>query len=207
MTGRVLIVLGTGGHAAVAIDLARSAGVSVKGCVGPDRPDFGADFCPHLGGDEVLAALDRNAIDLTIGVGSVGDARLRRELFERAKGLGFSFAPLAHPRAVVACSARLGEGVQVMAGALVQSFASIGRNAIINTGAIVEHHVKVGDHAHVAPGAVVCGGATIGEEAHIGANSTVLQGITVGAKCVIGAGAVVVRDAEAGSRVKGVPAA
>lgn len=207
MSGRPLVVLGTGGHASVVVDLARAAGIPVKGCVGPEKPAFDGEFCAYLGQDSVLDSFDRDKLDVTVGVGSVGDATLRRKLFEMVSRKGFHLPALTHPEAFVAKSAVVGEGSQVMAGAVVQSHARMGRNVIVNSGAIIEHHVIVEDHAHVAPGAVVCGGAMIGEGGHIGANATVLQGLQVGANCVVAAGSVVVRDVVAGLTVKGVPAA
>ncbi len=155
-------MLGTGGHASVVVDLARAAGIPVKGCVGPEKPAFDGEFCAYLGQDSVLDSFDRDKVDVTVGVGSVGDATLRRKLFEMVSRKGFHLPALTHPRAFVAEQRGVGEGSQVMAGAVVQSHARIGRNVIVNTGAIIEHHVIVGDHAHVAPGAVVCGGARIG---------------------------------------------
>lgn len=206
MTLQAVVVLGTGDHAAVVIDMARAAKLEVKGCVGPEAPAFNSSFAAHLGDDGILDTLDTTSVALTVGVGSVGDSSLRARLFETGKAKGFSFAQLTHPSAFIANEVTLGEGCQVMAGALIQPFAKIGRNAIVNTGSIIEHHAQVGEHAHIAPGAVVCGRAMVGEGAHIGANATVLQGVAVGARSVVGAGAVVARTVAGGSRVKGVPA-
>lgn len=204
--GRELIVLGTGGHASVVIDLARSAGMIVRGCIGPDNPIFDARFCPHLGDDHILDTLDHATYDFAVGVGSTGDATLRRRLFETARARGFAFPALAHSRAVIAVSAVVDEGAQVMAGALINPFACIGTNAIVNTGAVVEHHARIGDHVHVAPGAVVCGSVVVGKGAHIGAGATVLQNVRVGDEAVVAAGSVVIRDVPACVTVKGVPA-
>lgn len=201
-----LVVLGTGGHASVVIDLAMASGINVRGCVGPDKPAFGEQFCPHLGDDSVLDTLDRSSVALSVGVGSTGDTSLRRKLYEAGKANGFAFRPLAHPRAVIAKTATLGEGAQIMAGALVNPFAFIGANAIINTGAVVEHHARIGEHAHVAPGAIVCGAAAIGEGTHVGAGATVLQNVSVGPGAMVAAGSVVIRDVPPGVTVKGVPA-
>ncbi|MGQ0671778.1 MAG: acetyltransferase [Hyphomicrobium sp.] len=206
MSGRSLIVLGTGGHAAVVVDLALAAGYSVTGCLGPEQPVLADDRCSYLGGDELLHDMNRDEVSVTIGIGSVGAASLRRKLFENAKELGFQLMPLTHPRAVVADGAMVGEGSQVMAGAIVQAHAKLGRNVIVNTGAVVEHHVEIGDHAHIAPAAVLCGGAKVGSGSHIGANATVLQGVTIGEGCVVAAGACVIRDVAHGNRVKGIPA-
>ena len=207
MTGRPVIVLGTGGHAAAVIGLARRAGRAVRGCVGPERPMFPESLAPYLGNDDVLRALQRDSVELAMGVGSIGDVSCRRELFETAKAAGFQFATLCDPAAHIVQDVEIMEGAQVMAGAVIQILASIGPNAIINTGAIVEHHCKIGAHVHVAPGAVVCGAATIEQGTHVGANATVLQGVWVAAGSVIGAGAVVVRDVSVRARVKGNPAA
>jgi UDP-perosamine 4-acetyltransferase len=206
VSGPPVVVLGTGGHASVVIGLARRAGREVKGCAGPDTPVFPASFCPHLGSDSALEGLDRNDVELAMGVGSTGDAALRRRLFETWKARGFRFAVLVDPTAFVAGHVDMAEGVQVMARAAIQVFAALGANAIVNTGAIVEHHCRIGAHVHVAPGAVVCGAAVIEDGAHVGANATVLQGVRVAEGSVIGAGAVAVRDVPAHATVKGIPA-
>ena len=81
---------------------------------------------------------------------------------------------ISHVSAAIASDATLGDGAQVMAGAVIQPAARIGRNVLVNTRAVVEHDCVVGDHAHVAPGAVLCGGVSIGESAHIGAGAVIL---------------------------------
>ncbi len=201
-----LVILGTGGHAAVVVDIAHSNQMSVAGVVGPDMPSFPTSYCVYLGDDSVLSELDRDVIAATVGVGSIGDTKLRRRLFAKAQGLGFLMPAVVHARACVAPSASLNSGVQVMAGAVINPGAEIGENAIINTGAVVEHHVVVGTDAHVAPGSIVCGEAVIGAGAHVGAGATVLQGVKIGAGAFVAAGAVVIVDVPAGTTIKGVPA-
>lgn len=201
---RFLVVLGSGGHASVVIDLARQAGWTIRGCIGPAATSD--SDCPHLGDDEMLDRLGPHDNSATVGVGSIGNADVRRNLFNRAQAHGFAFPVLVHPRATIASSADLGDGTQVMAGAVVQPNAKIGRNAIINSAAVVEHHAEVGDHAHVAPGAVLCGNVVVGAGCHVGANATVLQGMTIGDGAMIAAGAVVTRHVAAGAKVMGIPA-
>lgn len=200
------MVLGTGGHASVVIDAAKSAGYVLAGCVGPQRPAFGPDHCAYLGGDEELASLDPSTTAAAVGVGSIGDTGLRERLFHMASTAGFALPAIVHARASVARTADLGEGSQVMAGAVVQPYAALGRNAIVNSGAVIEHHVVVGDYAHVAPGAIVCGEVRVGARAHIGAGATVIQGIRLGEGVLVAAGAVVVRDVPPHTIARGVPA-
>jgi len=201
-----LIILGTGGHASVVADLAASAGWRILGCIGPEPLAFSEEFCPYLGLNEVLSRYAPSAVSLAIGVGSVGDAGLRRSLFEAQRQRGFSMPALIHPSANVALTAKIGAGTQIMAGVAVNPFAEIGVNVIVNTNATVEHHVRIGDHAHVAPGATLCGSVTIGATAHIGAGAVVLQGLSIGDGTVVGAGAVVTRDIPQAACVVGNPA-
>jgi len=203
---RSIVVLGGGGHACVVVDAARAAGWRVTGCLAPAAPVFPAEFCPHLGGDDALEGLDPARVLLAVGVGSIGQPALRQRLFALGRAKGFAFACVCHPAAAVAGSAVLGEGTQVLAGAVVQPFARLGENVIVNTRAVVEHHCRIGDHAHIAPGAVVCGAATIGAGAHVGAGATVSNNVEIGTGAVVALGAAVVRSVPAGATVKGVPA-
>ncbi len=204
---RRLVILGTGGHACIVIDAARSIGFDILGCIGPEPPVFSALHCPHLGDDAVLDSLDRGDCSIAIGVGSVGDASLRTRLFYTVRAAGFRLEPIIHPRAVVASTATLGPGAQVLAMATVNPFAVLGSNVIVNTGAIVEHHVVVADHTHLSPGAIVCGNGQIGSSVHVGAGAIVLENRRIGDRAMLAAGAVVIRDVPAGATVKGVPAA
>jgi sugar O-acyltransferase (sialic acid O-acetyltransferase NeuD family) len=196
--------MGTGGHASVVADLARSAGFDVLGCLGPQAPSAAIGM-RYLGPDTQLDSLELGTV-AAIGAGSVGELSLRRRLFEALMTRRFDVPVLVHSSAVIAPGVELECGSQVMAGTIVQPHAQIGANVILNTRAIVEHHTCVGDHVHIAPGAVVCGGVTIGSSSHVGANATVLQGLRIGTGAVIGAGAVVTRSVADGAVVKGNPA-
>jgi sugar O-acyltransferase (sialic acid O-acetyltransferase NeuD family) len=206
-TSRV-VILGAGGHARVVLALLRATGATVAGCVAPDRPDSRwPREIAWLGNDDSLRSLGTKDVLLANGIGSIDDCGPRRKAFEVARSAGFHFLTVCHPRATVEADVSLGEGAQVMAGAILQTGVRIGANAIINTGAIVDHDSLIGDHAHVAPGSRLSGGVTIGSAAHIGTGTIVIQGITIGNGAVVGAGAVVLADVADDSRVAGVPAA
>jgi UDP-perosamine 4-acetyltransferase len=205
-----LIGIGAGGHCRVVMDAIRADGFhTVAGLLDADAERWGTelDSVRVLGGDALLqgpALLDAGGF--FVGLGSVGDSRLRERLFAAGRAAGLEAPPLVHPQATVSPLATLGAGTVVLAGARVNPGARIGENVIVNTGAIVEHDALIGDHAHVAPGAIVLGAAEIGAGAHVGAGATVLQGLRVGERGIIGMGAAVVRDVAAGTTVVGVPA-
>jgi len=207
---RRAVGLGAGGHAKVVIELIQVAGG--YDCVGllDPRPELRGTAVlgvPVLGDDSHLPQLRREGVEAAfIGVGAVADTSVRRRLFTTMTEQGFTPVSAIHPAAILSPSARVGEGVTVMAGAVVNAHAELGANVVVNTGAIVEHECVLGDHAHVATGAVLAGGVRLGQGALVGAGATVLPGVSIGEEAVVGAGAVLASDCPAGATVKGVPA-
>lgn len=203
-----VIVLGAGGHTKVLLDTLRACSVAVIGITDSDPAKTGTAVLgvKILGTDNALQEFPPSAVALVNGIGSVGQTETRRALFEKFKRLGYAFASVIHPAAIVAPSARLGEGVQVMAGGIVQPDCAIGKDSIINTGASIDHDCRIGAHVHIAPGVTLSGGVEVGDNVLIGAGSTVKLGVCIGAHSVIGAGAVVIKDVPPRTKVAGVPA-
>lgn len=203
-----VIVIGAGGHAKVLLEILSGQRVDVLGVTDAAFTERKTNFMgfPVLGTDEILFTYAPQAVQLVNGVGSVQDMHKRKDIFVNFKRLGFNFTKVIHRTAVVSGWASLGEGVQLMAGAVVQPGSSVGDNAIINTRAAVDHDCLIGSHAHLSPGVTLSGGVEVGEGVHIGTGATVIQGIRIGAYAVVAAGAVVVRNVPAGAKVMGVPA-
>ncbi|MDX6769786.1 MAG: acetyltransferase [Elusimicrobiota bacterium] len=202
------VILAAGGHAVVLAETLRAAKTRVAGFTdaNPQRRGTTVEGLKVLGGDEFLAELEPSATRLVNGLGTTGDTGPRRRLFETWRERGFRFPPVVAASAVVAPSASLGAGCQVLTRAVVHPRAVVGENAVVNTAAVIEHDAVVGAHAFVSPGAVVCGGARIGARAFIGAGAVVLPGVTVGEGARLGAGAVATRDVRPGVTAVGVPA-
>ncbi|HEY5755386.1 MAG TPA: acetyltransferase [Steroidobacter sp.] len=201
-----IIVLGAGGHARVVADALIASGRRVRGFLDAAKQGGQVMGLPVLGGDEVLASISPAEVELANGIGSASVMDTRQRVYANAVAKGFRFATVIHPSAIVASSATLGAGVQVLARAVIQPLATIGENSIVNTGAIVEHDAVIGSHVHVSPGCVLAGEAKIADLVHVGVGSVVIQRIAIGARSFVAAGAVVVEDVSAGTRVMGVPA-
>lgn len=196
------IILGTGGHAAVIRDLIECLGHEVAGVL---TPEFSAGShwqgLHVLGNDDFLDQPSAADYVYALGVGLMpNQTRLRSTLFAELMAKGLEVPTLVHPSAVVARCVRLGQGVQILAGVVVQTQAVIGDNVLINTRASVDHHCHLGAHSHVAPGAVLCGGVRTGEGVFVGAGATVIQGVEIGSRAEVGAGATVLRSLPADTR-------
>ena len=209
MASKTLLLAGAGGHAKVVADAARLSGWRVVGAVDPNPSGAGAKLSglKILGADADLPRLRRAGTKAAaIGLGSVRDTGPRRRVRLALTAAGFELPAIVHPSAVVAASAELGAGAQVLARAVLNPGARVGAGAVVNTGAIVEHDATLGDDAFVGPGAVIGGQAVIGDGAFIGLGARILQGVKIGAAAVVGIGAVVLRDVPPGIVVAGVPA-
>ena len=121
-------------------------------------------------------------MELVNGLGSVGNTELRAGIYYKFKKLGYSFCQVIHPTAILAKDCILGEGVQVMAGVVVNTGTRIAADSIINTGAVVDHDCVIGSHVHIAPGATLSGGVHVGDGSHIGTGATVIQGVSIGSR-------------------------
>lgn len=201
-----LVMLGAGGHAKVLLSLAIACGLDVQGVCDPQLHRLGVAQwrgIKVLGGDEALEQLDCACVGLINGIGQVVGSDLRRTVYEQAVARGFRFPVLVHPTALVDGSAVLADGVQVMAGVIIQPDVSLGRNTIVNTRASLDHDCNVAAHVHIAPGATLCGNVQVATCAFIGAGATVIQGLAIGEGAVVGAGAVMARDLPARSILLG----
>jgi UDP-perosamine 4-acetyltransferase len=200
---RPLVVLGGGGHARVLIDALQANNQQILGVVDPKLATAGTGLLgvPVLGGDDELELHPPEQIMLVNGIGGIGSTENRHRIYERFRARGYEFATVVHRSAVVSCHAQLADGVQIMAGCVVQCGTMIGANTIVNTRASIDHDCNIGRSVHIAPGATLSGSVTVGDGAHIGTGAVVIQQLTIGRNCLVAAGAVVFRGLADGQRL------
>lgn len=137
---------------------------------------------------------------------TVGDPKAKKKLFAELKEKGASFAQLIHPSAVVARTARLGEGVVVCPQAFVSADAIVGELCAINGNASVGHDVKLGSFSTLSSHVDLTGWVQVDECVFFGSGARVLPKVKIGAGARIGAGAVVMRSLPADAVVYAPPA-
>lgn len=192
-----LVLIGAGGHGRVLAALLRASGHSVLGVCDPKLVEQAVSRWENLdvlGDDSALNLLPPDRVALVLGVGQLVANTFRERLYASLRARGYMFPALVHPSAWAAPGVVLGEGVQVMAGAVIQPGCEIGENTIVNTRAGVDHDCRIGRDVHIAPGATICGTVTVEDGAFIGAGATVIQGLNVGKCAVVGAGVTLARS-------------
>lgn len=201
LSGRILVVGGSL-HAKTCLEiLLQNNSFEVVGIV-DQKMEAGKKLLgiPVIGTDEDLRRFNDEGIHLAVNaVGAFWTPRLRTTIFNRIKEAGFEMPVLVHPSAVVSPRARLGEGVQIMANATVDTDVEVGKNCMINTGAIVSHGCVIEDHVHIAPGAILAGAVTVGEGTLVGMGVTVYYRVKIGSNVTIPNGMNIFADVADGS--------
>lgn len=205
MFRKPIVMIGNGGHAGVLTEILLNQNYNIIGYTAPQK-EINRFNIPYLGIDEVIQRFSPEDIHLVLGIGQIGVDSIRLTLFKYFKDKGYFFESIIHKSAIISSSAILGEGVQIMAGVIIQPFVKIADNTLVNTRASIDHDCEIGPNCHLAPGTVFSGKVFVGENSHIGTAATVIENIKIGSRVLIGAGSVVVNDILDNSKVLGVPA-
>ena len=203
-----IIVIGAGGHAKVLIDTLIEQKIEILGIVDEEVSKIGSRILgvEVLGDDSYIENYAVDDVLLVNGLGSVALMNLRKKVYDKFKQDGYYFKSVIHPSAIISKNVILAEGVQILAGAVVNTGTSIGDNVIINTRASVDHDCFIGNHVHIAPGSILSGTVSVGDCTHLGTGCTVIQGKTIGNRVLVGAGSLVVKNIKSDMKVLGVPA-
>jgi sugar O-acyltransferase (sialic acid O-acetyltransferase NeuD family) len=202
-----VLVYGAGPHGKVVADILSCEGKAVRGFV-DDRAELHGSMVMGiavLGGFDWLIQTSKETASCCIALG-LGDNEARERVALACRARGIEWIRAIHPRAILSSRVVVGEGVVIMANAVVNPDAEIGEGAVINTSAVVEHDCRVGAFAHISPGAILGGGSRVGRLAHLGLGGVLLPWLSIGEGTVAGAGAVVVHDLPANVVARGVPA-
>lgn len=189
-----LIIIGAGGHSSVLIGILKKKGYEIVGYI--DNSNFGAvSGITYLGNDDDLHLLYEKGIkNAVLGIGQIEVTQKRYEIIQKIKSIGYCFPTIISTNAIVNDYVKIGEGTQILDGAILNSGTKVGEFTIINTNSTVEHDCRIGNYCHIATGAVLCGGVEVGNFSIIGANAVIVQYKTISEQCLIGAGSVVIKD-------------
>lgn len=201
-----VIITGGGGHARIVFDILKEQQLNIIGFTDISSNSSLSVDLPYLGQDNEILRYKPTDICLANGLGQVASSTFRQRVYKYFTSLGYQFTQVIHPSAIIASTAVIGRGVQIMAGAVIQPGVTIKENSIINTSASVDHDTLIGEHTHISPGVTICGSVTIGESVFIGAGATVVHQVEIGNHSVIGAGALLLHSLPENVTAYGVPA-
>jgi len=126
--------------------------------------------------DNALVALGRN--------------ELRQAQMEAIQRIGIPLATAIHPSAVISPLACIEAGSIIMSASVVSINCRIGRGVIINAGTILDHNAIIEDWAHLGVGCRISGGVHIGRSSMLYAGCVVGYGVNMEANTIAAAGSV-----------------
>ena len=136
---------------------------------------------------------------------AIGDIDVKKYLVTKLKEKGAKFLTLIHPTAIVANTAKIGQGVIICPFVTVSDHAQLGDFVMMNIYSSCGHDVKVGDYCILSPYATLNGFVILEDEVFLGTHATVILYKKVGYKSKISANSVVMRDVPPNKIVFGVP--
>lgn len=202
--GRLLVV-GAGGFAREVVQWAIATWPDVSGrlagFVASEPPSVAARLTvPYLGHPENFEFQDGDYF--LLGIGAV---QWRRAVAESLLARQARFLGLIHPTAIVASTARLGQGVVVCPYAVISDEATVGDFCLLNYHTSLGHDATAGRFAVLSPYATLGGAAEIGEEVFLGMHASVGPGRRLGHRAKVSANSVALCDAPDATLVYGVP--
>jgi sugar O-acyltransferase (sialic acid O-acetyltransferase NeuD family) len=128
---------------------------------------------------------------------AIGDPKGKERTAAILRSKGGQFMTLIHPSAVLAPTAKIGQGCVICPHALVSADAQMEELVTVNTLSSVGHDVIVGSYTTLSSHVDLMGGAIISEMVFFGSGSRVLPKVKVGLGAKIGVGAIVGRTVKA----------
>ena len=175
MSKEKLLLVGAGGFGRM---VAEQAMLQYDCAFVDDGQAVGTVICgiSVVGGLADLPVLRKEYGLMVVGI---GNNKLRAQVYEKAKELGYAFPNIIAPSAYISSYAKLGCGCVVLQNACVQNGASVGKGALLNAGTEVHCDATVGDYALVYTNSVIRTGAVVGNYARIGSNCTICNNAIV----------------------------
>ena len=125
-----LLIIGSGGQAVDVIDqlLREEKEYSPVGVITLDKglkEILGVPVVSHTD-DYLKKVKDIDFVFPAIGFGENVNNSLRKEIYERIKGLGFKIPSLVSSKALIKSNVKVGEGAFIQSGSIISSGANIG---------------------------------------------------------------------------------
>ena len=104
---------------------------------------------------------------------ALGNNEIRRQFHEQLILHNYNIPILIHPTAYVSPDAQLSHGCIIRTHAVVSRYVKLGEGVIVNIGSLIDHHCEVGAFSMILPGAVVRNSVKIAPGTWVNANEIV----------------------------------
>lgn len=160
MPNYTLLILGAGGYGLAVAEAAELTGQWEKIVFADDRwpEQQHVDCYKIISNIQSLGDLNKHNFEAIV---AIGNNKIRQKLQHLLLDLFIPMAIIIHPQAIIAPSAKIGEGSSVMAGCVIGTNTLIQEGVILNIGTLLDHDVIIEAFAHLSLGVKVAGGKII----------------------------------------------
>lgn len=204
-----VVIFGASGHGGVVLDCLEKEGkYNVVGFLDSFKKK-GRRHCGYeiLGNEFDLPYLI-DKYNISGGFVAVGDNWIRKNIVERIAGISpeFEFISTVHPSVILGRDVKIGNGVVVMPGVVINANTEVGDFCILNTFSSIDHDSIMQDYSSLAPRVCIGGGFSLGKFSAVCLGAQIIESISIGEHTVVGAGSLVVRDLDSFVLSYGSPA-
>ena len=204
-----VVIFGASGHGGVVLDCLEKEGkYNVVGFLDSFKKK-GRRHCGYeiLGNEFDLPYLI-DKYNISGGFVAVGDNWIRKNIVERIAGISpeFEFISTVHPSVILGRDVKIGNGVVVMPGVVINANTEVGDFCILNTFSSIDHDSIMQDYSSLAPRVCIGGSFNLGKFSAICLGAQIIESISIGEHTVVGAGSLVVRDLDSFVLSYGSPA-
>ena len=192
-----VVIIGASGHGIVIADILKaSPDFEVVGFIDSFKDQGTKVFdLEILGNEDSLVRLNQE-FGIQSGIIGIGDNHTRKQISDKILAAipSFRFINAIHKSAVIADSVRLGSGIAIMGGTVINPGACLEDHIIVNTKASIGHHSIIKNFASIAPGVTIGGNVSLGTGSGLSIGTIVANNIAIGDNSLVGAGSLVLRD-------------
>lgn len=110
---------------------------------------------------------------------TIGNNKLREEIYSKAKALGYSFSNIVCSSAYISPHAQIGCGCVLLNNVVVQNGGRVGDGVLLNPGVEVHNDAFVDDYTLIYTNSVVRTLAHVGKRVRIGSNVSISNNVNV----------------------------
>jgi len=142
---------------------------------------------------DIETCFNENVFDVIIcGIG-YKHLTFRENIFKKLYDK-IEFANLIHSSCNIDASSKLGKGIFMLPGSVLDTNVVIEDNVVVNISCAVAHDSKIGAHSFLSPRVAIAGFVTIGRRCNIGINTTIVDNIKINDDIQTGGATVVIEN-------------
>ena len=192
-----VVLIGGGAQLSYSIDIIEKQNLHTIVGIIDSIKDIGTNLFNYkvLGKQEEIIKLIEN-YDIEGCIITIGDNWSRKIVYDQVSKIvpNINWPNAIHPSVIIGDRVKLGKGLLIMAGVIINPGAGLGDFVNCFTRCSIEHDCYLGDFSSISAGVVLGGKVKVGKLSAISLNATVFDRLSIGENTVVGAASLITKD-------------